>query len=60
MKVGDLVQIIGSLSAGPEVTSTIGVIMEQWKIDEWWVVMTPRHGLVNWPESQMIKVDDEA
>ena len=60
MKVGDMVKIIGSHSEGPEVTAVIGVIMSPWKIDEWWVVMMPRHGLVHWPESQMLRVDNES
>jgi hypothetical protein len=60
MKVGDLVKIIGSHGEGPEVTSAIGVIMEPWKIDEWWVVMMPNQGTVHWPESQMMKVNNES
>ena len=59
MKVGDLVKIIGSHGDGPEVTSVIGVIMTPWKIPQWWVVMMPNHGLVHWPESQMMKVNNE-
>lgn len=60
MKAGDLVQIVGSHGEGPELTSVIGVIMWSWKIDEWWVVMTPNHGLVHWPESQMSRIDNES
>ena len=59
MKVGDLVRVIGSLGDGPEVTSEIGIIMAPWKIDEWWVVMMSNHRLVHWPESQMLKVNNE-
>ena len=60
MKPGDLVKIIGSHGKGPELTSVIGVIMARWKIDEWWVVMMPNHGLVHWPESQMSRIDNES
>ena len=60
MKIGDLVQIVGSHGDGPELTSVIGVIMEPWKIDEWWVVMMPNHGLVHWPESQMSRINNES
>ena len=60
MKVGDLVKIIGSLDDDLELTSVIGVIMAPWKIDEWWVVMMPNHGLVHWPESQMSRIDNES
>lgn len=56
MKVGDLVRIVGSHSSGPEVTEVVGVILGPWKIDEWWIVMMPNHGIVHWPESQMMRV----
>jgi len=60
VKVGDLVKIIGSHGEGPEVTSVIGVIMEPWKINEWWVILMPNHGLVCWPESQMLRINNES
>lgn len=63
MRVGDVVLMIGSHGAGPEVTAVVGVIMAPWKIDDWWEVMTPHHGIIHWPESQMQRVemgDDEA
>ncbi len=58
MKIGDLVKVIGSHGEGPEVTAVIGVIMKPWKVDKWWVVMMPHRGLIHWPESQMMKVDN--
>ena len=60
MKVGDLVKVIGSLDDDLEVTSVIGIIMAPWKIDEWWVVMMPKHGIVHWPEAQMMRINDES
>lgn len=60
MKVGDLVKIIGSHGEGPEVTSVIGIIMEPWEAEEWWVILTPNHGLVHWPESQITKVINDS
>ena len=53
MKVGDLVMLLGSHGDGPEVTAIAGMIVDKWRIPDWWCVMTPNHGLVHWPESQM-------
>ncbi len=60
MKIGDLVKIIGTHGDGPEVTSIVGVITGPWKIDEWWVVLMPNHGVTHWPESHMIRVNNES
>ena len=58
MKVGDVVQMLGSHGEGPEVTAVTGVIMAPWKISEWWEVLTTNHGVIHWPESQMQKVEE--
>ena len=47
MKAGDLVKIVGSHA------QIVGTIVEPWKVDEWWVVVTQRGQIINWPESQM-------
>ena len=47
MKTGDLVKIVGSHA------QIVGTIVEPWKVDEWWVVVTQRGQIINWPESQM-------
>ena len=57
MKVGDVVQMLGSHGEGLEVTAVVGVITAPWKIDHWWEVMTPHHGIIHWPENQMQRVE---
>ena len=47
MKVGDLIKIIGSHA------EIVGTILEPWKVDEWWVILTQRGQVIHWPESQM-------
>mgnify|MGYP001260062640 FL=1 len=52
MKVGDLVQLIGSHGEGPEVTAVIGTVLGPWRVDEWWEVLVDGR-VIHWPESQM-------
>lgn len=59
MKVGDLVQVVGSFSDDdPEVTSLLGTVIKPWSIPEWWVVLTPDGELINWPEAQMTVISE--
>lgn len=57
MRVGDVVQILGSLDDDLEVKAAVGVIMAPWKIPHWWEVLTTNHGVIHWPESEMQKVE---
>ena len=57
MRVGDVVQILGSLDDDLEVKAVVGVITAPWKIDHWWEVLTPHHGIIHWPENQMQRVE---
>ena len=52
MKAGDLVLVIGS-HEGLEVTAITGVLIKEWKIKDWWEVMTSKGQIINWPEAQM-------
>ena len=54
MKVGDLVNIVGSHA------KIVGTIIEPWKADGWWTVLTQRGELINWPESQMKSLNQSA
>ncbi len=47
MKPGDLVKIVGSHA------TITGVILESWKIEDWWMLLTQRGDVIHWPESQM-------
>ena len=59
MKVGDLVQIIGSFRDDtPEWTAVLGTIIKKWSIPEWWVVLTPNGEIINWPEAQMTVINE--
>lgn len=52
MKPGSLVRIVGSHS------SLLGVIVNRWKVDEWWEVLVRGNQIIHWPESQMELVDE--
>ena len=59
MKVGDLVEVVGSFSDdNPEITSLLGTVIKRWTIPEWWVVLTSDGELINWPEAQMSVVSE--
>ena len=47
MKVSDLIKVVGSHA---QIT---GVILEPWKLEGWWVILTQRGDVIHWPESQM-------
>lgn len=47
MKVGDLIKVVGSHA---QIT---GVILEPWKLEDWWIILTQRGDVIHWPESQM-------
>tara|TARA_Y100000592_G_scaffold92324_1_gene153865 strand:- start:655 stop:834 length:180 start_codon:yes stop_codon:yes gene_type:complete len=59
MKVGDLVYIIGSHQGTGVPTRLVGTIVAQWKVEEWWEVLTQSGQMIHWPESQ-IEVINEA
>ena len=52
MKIGDLVQIVGSH------TRLVGTIVEPWKIDGWWQVLVNNGQVIHWPESQMLNLQN--
>ena len=57
--VGDLVEIIGSLGEGPELTSVTGVIVAPWQnIPGWWEILTTNYGIIHWPEANMAKAEE--
>ena len=59
MKVGDLVQVVGSFSDDdPEWTAILGTVIKPWSIPEWWVVLTPDGEIINWPEAQMTVINE--
>ena len=60
MKIGDLVQIIGSFSDdNPEVTSLLGTLVQRSKlIPHWWEVLASTGEIIDWPEGQMSVINE--
>ena len=51
MKVGDIIRVCGSHA------QIVGTIIDVWRIEDWWIIMTEHGQLIHWPESQMELVE---